>query len=152
MQLYTRLYFRDHPQPRLEARVIAVSENSLDVLVPRYGIEGKLHLFAKGVDARVTLLAHGDTPHALEWQTPGSDQTTRVRVFDVVHVSISVLKSQHDDIGAIRIDLIEPAPPTAHAQKPPKSSETPEPRANTAKNKTKNNADDKSASKKRRHN
>ena len=121
--LYTRLFFKDRPQRRVAARVLAVANHKVDVLIPRYGIEGSLYLAPKGSDdaALNAAVAHDEERHALAWTHPETGRDARVAVFDAVLVDIYVAPPQSaaEDVGTIRIDLVDPPPPALDAAAPP---------------------------------
>jgi len=90
--LYTRLYFKDHPQTRVEARVFDVdaASKSVIVLVPRFGVEAKLRL-SSDVDfpSPQTVVVDGQT----------------YKVFDTLYVDVTVRPLQHDPLGEVRVVL-----------------------------------------------
>ncbi|KAJ1448263.1 hypothetical protein M885DRAFT_151466 [Pelagophyceae sp. CCMP2097] len=91
--LYTRLYFRDHAQARIEARVLNVTPEKIDILVPRFGIEGTIWLVPRGdedvkvANAAVADISHDEALHKVAW-TCGDGGRATVKIFDIVSFSL----------------------------------------------------------------
>jgi exoribonuclease R len=91
---YTRLYFRDNPQERVEARVLAISPTKINVIAPRFGIEGPLDILTAD-DETDNAAVYDETKYELRFKD------LVLRVFGLVYISILVEKpkSAADDVG-----------------------------------------------------
>ena len=86
--LHTLLYFKEHPTEE-EAYILAIHAHKIDVMVPRFGIEGTIHLVARRA-AGTAAVEHDPAQHRLTWTAGGAGQQCSVQVFDRVRVFIEV--------------------------------------------------------------
>eukprot|EP00013_Stygamoeba_regulata_P012949 CAMPEP_0177679454 /NCGR_PEP_ID=MMETSP0447-20121125/29608_1 /TAXON_ID=0 /ORGANISM="Stygamoeba regulata, Strain BSH-02190019" /LENGTH=1103 /DNA_ID=CAMNT_0019188639 /DNA_START=27 /DNA_END=3338 /DNA_ORIENTATION=+ len=77
VQLFTRVYFRNHPAECCHAHVLAVRRDGVQVLVPKYGIEGAVRLQHWTYDPELHTLV-----------SPLGDRT--LRLFEHVDVVVTV--------------------------------------------------------------
>lgn len=123
VQLHTLIFFAGDGAKEEDAYVLDVqtsesSDPSFTVIVPRYGIEGRVYLPISGDDPH---LAREPAFHRLTYKVPGADAKL-VQVFDKVLVRIWVRQIQ--DQRELVLDLISPrfGEATANAGKRDRSS------------------------------
>ncbi len=107
VQLHTLIFFSADTAKEDDAFVLDVetadkSDPAFRVMVPRYGIEGRVTL---PVDANDPKLQRFPDQHKLTFQN--DDTTASIQVFDKVRVKIWV-KSSHDYQRELMIELVEP--------------------------------------------
>ena len=119
--LHTLLYFKEHPTEE-EAYILAIHAHKIDVMVPRFGIEGTIHLVARDAPAGTKAeVEHDPAQHRLTWTAGGAGQQHSVRVFDRVRVFIEVQARREPSAegdakeqqpgGRIQLALRSPPPP-----------------------------------------
>eukprot|EP00522_Entomoneis_paludosa_P014331 CAMPEP_0172461050 /NCGR_PEP_ID=MMETSP1065-20121228/39244_1 /TAXON_ID=265537 /ORGANISM="Amphiprora paludosa, Strain CCMP125" /LENGTH=1142 /DNA_ID=CAMNT_0013216249 /DNA_START=23 /DNA_END=3451 /DNA_ORIENTATION=- len=108
VQLHTLIFFAGDGAKEEDAYVLDVetaeaSVPSLSVMVPRYGIEGRVRLTLDPTDPKLTRLPDA---HKLVYE-PSSGPKVSLQVFDKVRVRIWVRETQ-DHRRELIVDLIEP--------------------------------------------
>ena len=111
VQLHTLIFFagdgaKDDYAYVLDVDTREVNSPSLNVIVPRYGIEGRVRLSLKASDPHLSRLPN---EHKLVYQLPHSSPVS-VQVFDKIKVRIWV-KQTPDHQRELILDLLEPILP-----------------------------------------
>jgi exoribonuclease R len=106
--LHTLIFFAGDGAKEEEAYVLDVdtaeaSTPSFTVIVPRYGIEGRVRLSLDASDPNLTRVPH---EHKLIYDSPSGSKVT-IQVFDKVKVRIWVRETQ-DHRRELIVDIVEP--------------------------------------------
>ncbi|XP_057366442.1 exosome complex exonuclease RRP44-like [Daphnia carinata] len=97
--LHTHLFFRHRVQDE-DAYVLSVRQNALQVLIPKYGLEGSIYLKEKDDDSKPAFVYNPDEPS----QTFGN---ITIRTFDRIVVQVS-LDSKYVQHQKIAVHLVQP--------------------------------------------
>ncbi|XP_046644845.1 exosome complex exonuclease RRP44-like [Daphnia pulicaria] len=97
--LHTHLFFRHRVQDE-DAYVLFVRQNALQVLIPKYGLEGSIYLKGNDGDSKLDFVYNPDEPS----QTCGN---VTIRTFDRVVVQVS-LDSKYVQHQKIAVHLVHP--------------------------------------------
>jgi exosome complex exonuclease DIS3/RRP44 len=120
VQLHTLLVFSgDHAGKDEDAYVLDVEtdeskEASLAVIVPRYGIEGRVRI--SGLNAGDKNLTRNADKHFIAYKDPVTSIETKIQVFDKVRVKIFVNVVQETQRELV-LELLEPVFPNYNSNK-----------------------------------
>ena len=134
VQLHTLIYFAGDGAKEEDAYILDVetaesADPSLLVIVPRYGIEGRVKL--NSIAATDPNLKRFPSDHKVTYQLDSSSKSISLQVFDRVRVRLWVRESQ-DHQRELVIDLVEPSfdntSPTSGSKKRKNLDETSAPK------------------------
>jgi len=106
VQLHTLIFFAGEGAKEEQAYILDIDTSnapSFSVMVPRYGIEGKVRLSIDATDPNLTRIGQ---EHKLIYKS-GSNGAVSLQVFDKVRVRIWVRETE-DHRRELKLDLVEP--------------------------------------------